>query len=311
MEAQSIDFFADEAGIGDKNTVSNGPDDGANNSMAACFWRVKRHGTTAQAVDNGLTALASSEIANLPEGYGSTGALNIGGHGNSGVLETGMGQTGSYDDKKWLSTWNEYSWGPEVDKIKPSSITLVSIWSCHTGADSDGAELLYAMAKRCGRAVRGRTGFTYTNGKKIWFEKGSVWQVATPANKPDPIPAPSPHFTGIEPMKIGKAELAKSDIKQVKITMVNTAGKALQPLVLRGADASEILTSLINSVPLAMDGVHISGFITAQIEVSLKGKGASTWKFSIYNDRLAVEDSERVGFYLTSSVAQLFSALSR
>ena len=211
MKRLSINEYAFQlpapAGIGAKNTISSGPDDGTNNLLASHFWQPKRHATTQEATTNGLSIVSLA-------GASSTGELNVGGHGNEGILETGMGQTGPFDNGRIILNWNEYAWGPELDRIKASSVTQVSIWSCHTGAGQEGADLLFAMAKRCGRAVRAGTGFLYSNAKETWWENGSVWQVATPANKPNPIPAPSPHSIMADPLKfeVNGQEVEATDV---------------------------------------------------------------------------------------------------
>lgn len=308
MQPVDIDHFADAAGIGEKNTVSNGPDDGANNMMAACFWQCKRHGTTDEAISNSRAAFAPDIVKEFPDMYGSAGGLNIGGHGNEGVLETGMGQTGPFSVNKWVATWTEYYWGPLLDTLKPSSITMISIWSCHSGAGPEGAELLFRMAERCGRAVRGRTGFTYTNGKTIWFEKGSVWQVATPGNKPTPIAAPSPHFIGAATNVIGGNDITADNVTELKVTTAaRGSGKTDVTLKLDGQLASDVLASLFDGVPMNLD-VGVMGFVTARLEVAFAS--GETKFFDIYNDRLAIETTEKVGYYLKGSVMRLVETMS-
>lgn len=289
------------AGIGAKNTVSNGPDDGANNLLASHFWQAKRHGSTPGAVDNGLTML--QEIDGL-----STGELNIGGHGNEGQVETGMGQTGPFDSGKLITTWNESSWGPDLDKIKASSVTQISIWSCHTGAGQDGANLLYAMAMRCGRAVRAGTGFLYSNVKETWWENGAVWQVATPTNKPAPINAPSQHSLMQDPLlfEVGGKEVPVADVKSMEITILHSNVKALTSKTLHGANAQSAVSSLFLPPALEMSA-GVLAMVTANITLSFND-GCSA-KFIVYNDRLAVDTDSQTGYYLAPSVQRLYSSL--
>nr|WP_152029974.1 hypothetical protein [Pseudomonas sp. LPH1] len=191
-------------GIGEHNSVSDGPDNGANNCMSGRFWSCMRHGSTAQAVSNYLGRLKVTDSSSPSfEGYSKedavifkgAGNLNIGGHGNEGLLETGVGQNGPFDIGKYILTWNQSVWESEFQKLRPKNFTMMSIYSCHTGAGADGARLLWMMANSLQRAVRGRTGLTYCGSNGITFEKGSVWQVASPGpTMPNPIPAPTPHL---------------------------------------------------------------------------------------------------------------------
>ncbi|MGJ7531451.1 hypothetical protein [Variovorax sp. GB1P17] len=305
MKKISIDEHAFQvpfpSGIGAKNTISSGPDDGANNLLASHFWQPMRHATTQQGVGNGLTLM-------LEAGTASTGELNICGHGNEGLLETGMGQTGPFDNNRIILTWNEYIWGPELDRIKPSPTTQISIWSCHTGAGQDGADLLFAMAKRCGRAVRAGTGFLYSNSAKTWWENGSVWQVATPVNKPNPIAAPSPHSIVTQALKfdVGGQEFEATDIDSIEVTLINLGRGLMPPKSLRGQSAQSAVVSMFLPPALEMTA-HISGIKTAKIKLDF-GKSRVA-EYDVYNDRLAVDSSSQTAYYLAPALQRFYNML--
>jgi len=97
LEKLSLDQFGFPAypgsGINERNTVSNGPDDGTLNLNARFFWNCKRHGTTSQAVDNFLIATALDLGKSDSDFISSLGGFNLCGHGNEGLVETGAGQT--------------------------------------------------------------------------------------------------------------------------------------------------------------------------------------------------------------------------
>jgi len=295
-----------KVGVGEKNTVSSGPDNGFNNFLAARFWNCARHATTQQAIDFSLSFVALSSIHDGP-GSLSAGGLNLGGHGNEGYLETGQGQSGPYNPGTSIHNYNQGAWGPQLDKLKPSPITMLSIWSCHTGAGQDGADLLYAMAVRCGRAVRARTGFTYTNSTSVWFENNSTWQVATPSHKPAPIAAPTPHFVGtMVVFETAGANLSAEDVVGVTIERMTAPDAKTTPKSLTDAAAAQLVKDLF--VPNAMDmDVAIMGFITATIAVTFKG--GATLVFDVYNDRLAVEQSAKTGYYLRGPLKTLYDLL--
>ncbi len=288
------------AGIGAKNTISSGPDDGTNNLLASHFWQPKRHATTKEATSNGLAFVSLA-------GTSSTGELNVGGHGNDGILETGMGQSGPFDNDRIILNWNEYVWGPILDQIKASSVTQVSIWSCHTGAGQEGADLLFAMAKRCGRAVRAGTGFLYSNAKETWWENGSVWQVATPNNKPNPISAPSPHSIMVDTLvfEVNGQEVDATGVDSIEMHSVSLGGHASTAKSLRGQGAQSAVRSLF--LPPALDmQAQVAGMKTATITLHFGKFGALV--FDVYNDRLAVDQNSKTAYYLSPIVQSLYSS---
>jgi hypothetical protein len=304
MKRLSIDEYAflipAPTGIGAKNTISSGPDDGANNLLASHFSQPKRHATTQEATTNGLSVIS------LPEAS-STGELNVGGHGNDGILETGMGQTGPFDNGRIILNWNEYAWGPELDRIKASSVTQVSIWSCHTGAGQEGADLLFAMAKRCGRAVRAGTGFLYNNSEKTWWENGSVWQVATPTNKPNPIPAPSPQLNVTDPLKfeVNGQEFKAADVDSIEVFLVSLGAQAFAAKSLRDQAAQSAVASLF--LPPALElTAQVSAMRTASITLHFGKYGNLV--FDVYNDRLAVNQESKTAYYLSPIVQRLYNS---
>ena len=291
-------------GIGEKNTVSNGPDQGANNCQASHWWNVRRHGNTTQAIDNLLVAAILKIAPDVPEIYTaagilSTGAANIVGHANEGQLETGMGQTGPFSNDQIILPWNEWNWGPQFDRINPTGITYVSLWGCNPGAGEQGADLLYAVAKRCGRAVRAPTGTLFCNSQSIWLENGSQWQVATPTNRPNPIPAPSPHFMGADmKFEVGGAELDLNDVQAIHLEKASITAKTAVLSAYRGAAAKSVVQSLFKSPAIDLSKVAIPAFITAR--ATLEFVGGVTATFEILNDRIAVDTKTRFGYYVGS-----------
>ena len=296
------------SGIGERNTVSNGPDNGSNNMMASHFWNVKRHGSTVEAIDNALINVSITATPKSPTTFNSPGGCNIGGHGNEGLLETGMGQTGPFNVNQLIYSYNESTWGPQLERLIPTPITMISIWSCHTGAGSDGAQLLFAMAKRAGRAVRGRTGFTYNNSQQTWFENGSVWQVATPDYEPNPIAAPSPHnviFSEVPMFQGAMQEYQTSDIIEVQLIQVGLGQKSMLTQTIDKLDAQTVVEMLFIGPALEMDAT-VSGMITAN--VSIKFDSGEILEFVIYNDRLAVNHAYATAYYLKGGLNILFQS---
>lgn len=281
-------------GLGDHNTVSSGPDNGANNYMANAFWKCMRHSTTEHAINNWNSRIKSNiDTENEIELFGN-GNLNIGGHGNEGQLETGYGQNGTVDYKtNFLGTWNQFYWEPHFKKLIGKNFPIIYIYSCHTGAGSRGADFLYQMARVIGKPVAGRTGFTYSNNRRrIWFENGSVWQVALPDRRPTPIDSPTPHFTKLNMLKFSNGkefiEINEDNIKQVSFSKNSfyTAGINVTQFNSDIEINKSMLKSFFASEPFEIDG-ELSAIITGNLTIVVgDSKGESTFQFDIYNDRL-------------------------
>jgi len=310
-------------GIGDVTTVSNGPDDGTNDTQACAWYQPMRHGSTQQAIDNLISRLPptldgkkrigpDSRIAEL-----STGLVNIGGHGNIGLLETGMGQTGAFDENKIIMTWNGSAWVSHFQRLGTHPFVLTSIYSCDTGADDDGADLLFAIAKATGRPVRARTGLTiasrFSDGHcELSFENGSTWQTATPTTRPTPIKPPSPPHPDTVQVTIGaigpNAEVRDVDIGRVRSLAVvvrrgfgPTSNQAIQ-----GADAVRLTELLFGSEPFYTPG-QLLGVITAEVDV---GFDFGERHFVIFNDRIVRDTISGLLYYVTGAFRQYLRSLS-
>ena len=307
--AQSVNnhfYSVSPSGIGDHNTISSGPDNGANNNMAALFWRSMRHSTTEQAVNNWLSRLGGAFIKD--EILNNAGNLNIGGHGNEGLLETGPGQTGQYDYKtNFLVSWNKAWWEPFLIKLRPKNFPIIYIYSCHTGAGEAGAEFLYQMAVVTKHPVAARTGFTYTNNQRLWFENGSVWQVATPDHKPAPIAAPTPHFTKINKLKLYSGNtllnITEDQIMEIKIEKTNAviAKRGNQETVIEQAISSKIIKDLFASEPFKIEGTLLATK-TQQITIKISGSSENILVFDVYNNRI-IADKFANYYYISENAA--------
>lgn len=296
MRKLSIDEYAYidpyATGIGERNTVSTGvdvdPNTHTNDCLASHFANCMRHGTTAQAIDNILGA--------------NGGGVNIGGHGDAGFLETGGGQAGPFPNDKCIYFYDEIDWGPQFDRLQGAPITTISIWSCHVGAEQDGADLLFEMAKRCQRTVRAGTGFLYCSQQDVHWQAGAVWQVATPIVKPAPIPRPP-----------GQLMMTKDDVRIptpngsfstrdiVSIHIVSPPREGAAPSALfeaEGHRAQSLAKKLFISRPLDVKAISIPAIVTGLIVV--RSKDGEEVEFLIYNGGLAIDRKTDTGFYLSA-----------
>ena len=206
------DFYLDTETFFSLNTIprtiSKGSDDGANNSMAKCF-SCARHLTTKTAVKNIRNAKHKTNGCIGPY------SIFLGGHGSAGYLETGAGQSGPSNSDNEIWFFNRNNWMKEFKSLRNEPGREIYIYSCYTGAEKSGADLLFEMAKITNKRILARTGLTMTVQKgdyySIKFQKGSTWQVAEPKKKPKPIPKTKgskvPKFSLIELMN----ELIKVD----------------------------------------------------------------------------------------------------
>ncbi len=281
------------SGIGEANTISSGPDNGANNNLACGFWKSMRHGTTAKATQN-----FKSRIKSAPANTGDSdadilkkgvGKLNLCGHGNEGLLTTGCGQDGNQDYKtNIMSTWNEFYWGPEFEKLKGRKFAILTIWSCHTGAGESGADFLFALAKRIGKPVRGNTGWLYSNNRcKIWREKGARWQTAMPDRRPDPIASPTPHFA-LNPKKKkafdGKQAITIEDNRSMILTKrMRDTSKEFLEIDIPAEFHSLILSEIAQSTEFVLPGDPLA-YISHIIK--LQNKKGSAVELHVYNNRM-------------------------
>ena len=310
LKLVEISYEIGISGIGEINTISNGADNGANNNLACGFWNSMRHSTTEQAVNNFLSRLpASNSIDNQIQG---SGALNIGGHGSEGFLTSGSGHGPQDWQKNFIANWNQVAWGPFLEKLSQRNFPWLKIWSCHTGAGEEGAALLYAIAKVIKKPVMANTGFLFSNNKcRIWQENGAVWQVATPENRPAPISAPSPHFQEYEIMSdiitLGSNSIKSSEIKNINLVF-NSHLVNKEELVIDDNEIIKIITKeIISGSKIKIPGKPLA-FINAQIRI--RDIRENEILINIYNNKLATNEAENIGFYLSPKLSSLLKSLS-
>ena len=244
--------------------------------------------TTAQAVNNLVACIGAG-----------TGVANIVGHGNDGLIVTGQGQAPS-DPQRFITTWNENIWGPLCRALRGKA-TTIKLWACHPGTAQAGADLLYAMMQETNATCMGPTGFLYCGPQGLYLEGNSTWQVASPGHpKPNPIPAPTPHFiVSIATWNLNMGGAPVVTLADVHTVEVRRDGNSL--LSLRDDAARSFLRLVDFSNPF-----HIEGFVGAIItgELTITHHDASGTpheeKFLIYNNRLVVRDVDPPLYYQCS-----------
>ena len=191
-----------------------------------------------------------------------------------------------------MTTWNELYWKPFIEKLKDKNFPIIYIYSCHSGAGESGADFLFLLAQTIGKPVAGRTGFTYSsNEPRVWFEKGSVWQVATPDRRPTPINSPTPHFVKLNVMVFNDGKKFKTiDLSQIlEVTIsknfinqnINT-----RRLNIDNELCKDLLKDFFASEPFTIDG-QFSAMKTGQLIIKVNFENEEQlFIFDLYNDRI-------------------------
>ncbi|MGO4513500.1 hypothetical protein AB4Z51_41680 [Bradyrhizobium sp. 2TAF36] len=266
-------------GVGEHNSVSSGPDNGALNCDAAHFWNCMRHGTTEQMINNYLGRLAAQ-----------TGNLNTGAHGNSGMFEAGSGQATTYNPATDVYSWNAFDWASLFMQLKDKGFAIWTIYSCDTGADADGADLLHRMANLTNRPARARTGLTTCGNDGIGFT-GGVWQVAFPGPKPPPPIPKSPGLLAEEYKSVSRIAITPTNFEFDVNDVVSIALKAKRPsgtfsTAIKGAQAVEIVRMLFSAPEVDIGGQPLA-MLTGEITLNIAQNAAeAVLTFDIYNDRV-------------------------
>lgn len=294
-----VENLPDTAGIGEHTTVAaHVPgDNNANNCMAARFKNAMRHGNTAEAVTNLENRLNAK-----------AGPLNISGHGMPGMIETGSGQSG-WDLTKQISGWNTYLWEPLLARLKGRQFPVFSIYSCSTGADDAGADLLWEMSKILGTPVRARTGLTSCNGG-ITFQAGSTWQTATPTVRPAPIPE-TPHPFAIMMTKdlYLKRENLLFTTRSTSVSLCKAYLSSGFSEELEGEDAQLLAQVIFNQTMQDFSG-KLLAILTHRFEFEMEEDGEQKIvEVDIYNDHVAVVNQFSALYFLPPNFRQYFSQM--
>lgn len=310
--------------VGKINNVSAGPDNGALDCTAGCWWLAMRHSTVEQAITNTLTrvpgGLASAPSPkrtpdSAPEPMGCY-PVNIDGHGSDGFMTFGSGQTGNQDYKtNVIMNWNQTFWEPQFRRLAGKCIPDLWLFSCHTGAGEEGADLLYAIAKIIGKPVHARTGLTYCGSKCVTFEPGSVWQTATPTYRPPAIPPPSMisyrrSRTAIATLEVDKTatEVPLDAVEEVILSRA-FLGKATIEVKFEAKRAAALADQLLYSDPFTPPGQplsHITGEVTLRLMIA---KTLRARAFEIHSDRLLRDKESGLFYYLGPDAIALLKQL--
>lgn len=268
--------------------------------MRTAFAGCRIHFGTEQAISNLLAGMSTNSVNPQSSGNNRT----IIGHGNDGFIVTGGGQnpdTSNPNSYLGLRLGNPSFWAPIVSRLQGAYLETLCLLGCHVGTGDDGADLLYAIAQATNHNVAGPTGFVYC-GPGVWFEKGAVWQVATPTNRPTPIAAPSAHFnmdqelfTVIEPS--GEQRIPLDRVTSVTYHRTVFQGRDSGSTLSR-EEAQNLLRSIDFAAPFTPGGsplAMITGILTVTYVDDANNEKAR--EFRVYNDRLLEDPASPSTFY--------------
>ena len=139
------------------------------------------------------------------------------GHGLDGMIATGGGRTPDFTqnlDQEFFIVWEG------LFRSLAGRATALKLWGCYVGASQAGADLLFDLATVLNCPVAAPTGEMLCAGGQISFEDGNVWQVATPSQKPSPIPPPHPESDSFLSIRSSDVRFGGSD-EAIPVSAIN------------------------------------------------------------------------------------------
>lgn len=240
-------------------------------------------------------------VAKLNQCMTGVGRPNIVGHGSDGIIVTGTGDDATNPDK-YISLWNQSYWEPYVKQLK-GRISGLSLWACHPGTGQNGADFLFSLARVVNAPVAGPTGFVYCSNTApdLFLEPRSVWQIATPSHRPNPIASPTPYFHfGIMNLSLNFGSNVEMISSQSIISIEYIAGKNVDSpalFTLTGNSAADLVNLIKFDSPFFPGGTP-AAIITGKLIVTFeRNKRREQRDFVVYNNRLLEDTTYRGTFY--------------
>jgi hypothetical protein len=268
---------------------------------------------TGQNLGAGLHDSTAIAVYNLLQCLGvQRGKANLVGHGADGIIVTGSGdEISTYD--KCIGLFNRSYWEPYLNQLR-GKVSSLSLWACHPGTGQIGADFLFMLAQVVNVPVAGPTGFIYCGGgyPDLWLEPNSVWQVATPTNKPNPIAAPTPYFQDlIMDIKLTENGQIMTMPLATVISVKYTPGKKLEtPSTFSMADdkARDLVQLIRFDAPFQPGGIP-AAIVTGRLSIIFERDGQRQEReFRIYNNRLLQDVvAPQTYYHVTEGFTQAFA----
>src|ERR1043165_6407042 len=166
-------------------TLETGPDNGFLPCAEHVLNPLLRNQTTDVAFTN-LDSVASTAPESVMIGHGDTGSLCTGDGNQCGATAGTI--MGDFNETRPGDRWDMAA-GAERDKF--ASLVM---YSCDTGANNEGADFLFALAKRINRRACAPTYLVWCGDGKIFLDERAKWQCAKPSGRPRKIDKPTTGF---------------------------------------------------------------------------------------------------------------------
>jgi hypothetical protein len=242
------------------------------------------------------------------------------GHGQPGLILTGRGADFDFrtnpDQTKSISIDNTKTWELVVTPMR-TPIEFLMLFGCNVGAEADGAELVWQVAKALGATVKAPVGLVWpdTATQDPFVADNECWQVAdhTMTKRPDarkcrPL-TPSGHeadrlllwdvdrFLPIALEAVSGARLAKRD-------RYRTRGWDME---WSAPEAQSLASHVAFDRPLVFPG-PLGTIVTGKVFLSYRFLGREiTRQFLVHND-LLLEDANAPGVFYEINVASIVPA---
>jgi hypothetical protein len=256
------------------------------------------------------TADASQKLSLRPD---PNSEAVIVGHGAPGVQCTGNGDSCTGDNSTMIAAFNVSDWQKLIAKLQGDfqSLTLLG---CDVGQGTDGADLLYDIAKAAQRPVRAPNSIIYCTPTGFTFAAGGTWVQATPTAKPSPSYAPGYRVQPTKTYKFkvhgGLTSLPAGSIKVLDFKHRTYRQREFQTL--RSSDPSALLSLIDFGKPFETTG-RPGAIVTGRLRLELTlGSKPVEREFVLYNDEL-LEDLTNldVFYHVDSGLSQYIVQLTK
>ena len=259
------------------------------------------HPTTAVALDNILKCVKPGS------------SVAIIGHGEPGIISTGTGR-GPTDKDRHIGFDNIKDWKPLFEPLKDLNLANLYLFGCGTGADQEGAELLFELAQAITATVVSITGDILCDRHYFSLDPKAHWITVDPKNINPPAPVPavtSPNYEYTQnDIYVQKNNYTRRLFKQDIITV---GVKKLPEKPWNNINPDDILNllSVIDlSNPMNLRGIP-NGMLSGVIKITFIHDLETIEKeFYVLNNRLAIDkDAPLLGYYCKNEIGIFFKRL--
>ena len=253
----------------------------------------------------------TSAVHNLLQPLSRDAKVNIVGHGMVGLINTGTGENGcSSDLKRCISINNPEKWRDVISGLK-SHVSSLTLWSCDTGAEQDGVNLLFSLCQCINAPVAAPTGVVCSEPGRIWLgELGAKWQIVYPDKpKPPKIELPSKPARTINLLIVPHPKAPKHiPLEGIESINIFPSSNLARSFRVNKDDAIQLLRSVDLERP-EVSSCSFATIITGKIE--LKSRGQTLRTFLVHNHRILQDVEQKQNYYFSfdSSFRQLLTTV--